>query len=58
MDPRDRRIKSRAAASAADKRVKREGKSAMVKVFKAKKGTFKLQPKKGTQEYEKLIKKM
>lgn len=51
-------IKSKAAVAAAKKRMKAEGSSAMVKVFKAKKGTFKLQPKKGTAAYKKLIKKM
>ena len=52
-------IKSKAAVSAAKKRMKREGASAMVKVFKpAKKGDFKLAPKKGTKKYKTLIKKM
>ena len=54
----DGTIKSKAAVAAAKKRMKAEGKTAMVKVFKAKKGTFKLQPKKGTAAYKKLIKKM
>ena len=58
MDPRDRRIKSKAASKAAKKRVTEEGSKAMVRVFKAKKGTFKLQPKKGTKKYKELIKKM
>lgn len=53
----DGSIKSKAAVAAAKKRMKEEGSKAMVKVFKAKKGTFKLQPKKGTQAYERLIKK-
>lgn len=57
MDPNDRRIKSIFASQRAKERVNREGSNAMVKVFKAKKGTFKLQPKKGTQAYERLIKK-
>jgi hypothetical protein len=39
-------------------RMKKEGKSAMVKVFKPKKSGFKLQPKEGTAAYKKLIKKM
>lgn len=54
----DGSIKSKAAVTAAKKRMKEEGSKAMVKVFKAKKGTFKLQPKKGTAGYKKLIKKM
>jgi len=54
----DGAIKSKTAVAAAKKRMKEEGKTAMVKVFKAKKGTFKLQPKKGTAAYKKLIKKM
>ena len=54
----DGTIKSKAAVAAAKKRMKDEGPKAMVKVFKAKKGTFKLQPKKGTAGYKKLIKKM
>ena len=54
----DGSIKSKAAVTAAKKRMKEEGSSSMVKVFKAKKGTFKLQPKKGTAGYKKLIKKM
>lgn len=54
----DGSIKSKAASQAAKQRMKDEGSSAMVKVFKAKKGTFKLQPKKGTAPYKKLIKKM
>ena len=42
-------IKSKAAVAAAKKRMKAEGAKAMVKVFKpAKKGDFKLVPKKGT----------
>lgn len=51
-------IKSKAASEAAKKRMKAEGSSAMVKVFKAPKGTFKIQPPKGTAAYKKLIKKM
>tara|TARA_Y100000389_G_scaffold150030_1_gene149488 strand:+ start:131 stop:340 length:210 start_codon:yes stop_codon:yes gene_type:complete len=54
----DGSIKSKAAVAAAKKRMKEEGKTAMVKVFKPKKGTFKLQPKKGTAAYKKLSKKM
>jgi hypothetical protein len=38
--------------------MKREGNKAMTKVFKPKKNGFKLQPKEGTKEYEKKIKKM
>ncbi len=52
-------IKSKAAVAAAKKRMKEEGAKAMVKVFKpAKKGDFKLAPKKGTKKYKTLIKKM
>ena len=51
-------IISIAARKAAVKRMKREGKKALVKVFKAKKTGFKLQPKEGTKEYKKKIKKM
>jgi|TARA_B110000305_G_scaffold52102_1_gene56980 hypothetical protein len=52
-------IKSKAAVSAAKKRMKSEGAKAMVKVFKpAKKGDFKLVPKKGTKKYKTLVKKM
>ena len=57
-DPKDGRIKSKAAHDAAMARMKREGKKAMVKVFKPKEGKFKLQPKEGTKAYDKLIKKM
>jgi len=52
------KIVSIAAREAALKRMKREGKKALVKVFKAKKTGFKLQPKEGTKKYKKLIKKM
>jgi hypothetical protein len=38
--------------------MKREGNKAMVNVFKPKANGFKLQPKAGTKEYEKKIKKM
>jgi hypothetical protein len=52
-------IKSKAAVAAAKKRMKEERAKAMVKVFKpAKKGEFKLVPKKGTKKYKTLIKKM
>ncbi len=52
-------IKSKAAVAAAKKRMKDEGKKAMVKVFKpVKKGDSKLAPKKGTKKYKTLIKKM
>jgi len=54
----DGRIKSKAAHDAALARMKSEGKKAMVKVFKPKKGKFALQPKAGTKAYEKKIKKM
>jgi len=39
-------------------RMKSEGKAAMVRVFKPKKGKFSLQPKEGTKAYEKKIAKM
>ena len=52
------KIVSIAARKSALKRMKREGKKALVKVFKAKKTGFKLQPKEGTKKYKKLIKKM
>jgi len=57
------RIVSIAASLAALERMKSEGNSAMVKVFKPVKSTkakpkFKLQPKKGTAAYKKRIKKM
>jgi len=54
----DGRIKSKKAQMAALERMKNEGKSAMVKIFKPKKSGFKLQPKEGTAAYKKLIKKM
>ena len=54
----DGRIKSRAASCAALVRMKREGKKALVKVFKPAKSGFKLQPREGTKEYAKKIKKM
>ena len=54
----DGQIKSKKAQMSALKRMKKEGKSAMVKVFKPKKSGFKLQPKEGTAAYKKLIKKM
>jgi hypothetical protein len=54
----DGRIKSKAASAAALERVKREGKKAMTNVFKPVKKGFKLQPKVGTKDYEKKIKKM
>ena len=55
---KDGRIVSKAASKAALKRMKAEGKKAMVRVFKPKKTGFKLQPKVGTKEYEKKIAKM
>lgn len=55
---KDGRIKSKAAVEAAVRRMKEEGKKSMVEVFKAKKGTFKLQPKAGTDAHKKLLKKM
>jgi len=38
--------------------MKREGKKHLTKVFKPKKGKFALQPKEGTKEYKKKMKKM
>jgi hypothetical protein len=38
--------------------MKREGKKALVKVFKPKKKGFGLQPKEGTKKYKTLVKKM
>lgn len=55
---KDGRVVSKAASKAALARMKKEGKKAMVKVFKPKAGKFKLQPKEGTKAYDKLIKKM
>ena len=58
MQGKDGLIKSKAAVAAAKQRMKEEGSKAMVKVFKAKKGVFKLQPKAGTAAHKKLVKKM
>ena len=58
MQGKDGLIKSKAAVAAAKQRMKEEGSKAMVKVFKPKKGVFKLQPKAGTAAYKKLVKKM
>jgi len=55
---KDGRVVSKAASKAALARMKKEGKKAMVKVFKPNKSGFKLQPKSGTAEYEKKIAKM
>ena len=55
---KDGRVVSKAASKAALARMKKEGKKAMVKVFKPKKSGFKLQPNSGTVEYEKKIAKM
>jgi len=52
------RIISKAARKSALARMKREGKQALVKVFKPKKKGFGLQPKEGTKKYKTLIKKM
>jgi len=51
-------IKSKAARDAALARMKREGSTAMVKVFKPIKKGFKLQPEQGTKEYNKKMEKM
>ena len=58
LDPNDNQIKSVAAHKAALARMKKEGKKHLTKVFKPKKGKFALQPKEGTKEYKKKIKKM
>ena len=52
------KLVSKAARKAAVARMEREGKKAHVKVFKAKNNGFKLQPKEGTKQYKKIIKKM
>lgn len=52
------RIVSKAARKAAIARMKREGKKSLVNVFRPKKEGFELQPKEGTESYEKKIKKM
>jgi|TARA_R100000742_G_C4263752_1_gene81622 hypothetical protein len=52
------RIVSKVARKSALARMKREGKKALVKVFKPKKKGFGLQPKEGTKKYKTLIKKM
>ena len=51
-------IVSKVARESALKRMKREGKKALVKVFKPKKKGFCLQPKECTKKYKTLIKKM
>jgi hypothetical protein len=58
LDPKDGQIKSVAAHQAALDRMKREGKKHLTKAFKPKKGKFALQPKEGTKEYKKKMKKM
>jgi len=58
LDPKDGQIKSVAAHQAALKRMEREGKKHLTKVFKPKKGKFTLQPKEGTAAYKKKMKKM
>ena len=58
LDPNDNQIKSVAAHKAALARMKKEGKKHLTKVFKPKKGKFALQPKEGTKDYKKKIKKM
>lgn len=55
---KDGRIVSKAASQAAIKRMKKEGKKHLVEVFKPPKKGFKLQPREGTREYERAIKKM
>lgn len=58
VQSKDGAIKSKAAVAAAKKRMKKEGKKHLTKVFKPKTGEFKPQPKKGTAAHAKLIKKM
>ena len=58
LDAKDHQIKSVAAHQAALDRMKKEGKKHLTKVFKPKKGKFALQPKEGTKDYKKKIKKM
>ena len=58
LDPNDGQIKSVAAHKAAVKRMEREGKKHLTKVFKPKKGKFALQPKERTKEYKKKMEKM
>lgn len=55
---KDGAIKSKAAVAAAKKRMKKEGKKHLTKVFKPKTGEFKPQPRRGTAAHAKLIKKM
>ena len=52
------KIVSKAARKAALVRMKEEGSKHLVKVFKPTKKGFKLQPKEGTKEYKKKVKKM
>jgi|TARA_B110000858_G_scaffold155936_1_gene178154 hypothetical protein len=58
LDPKDGQIKSVAAQQAALARMKNEGKKHLTSVFKPKKSGFKLQPKEGTKDYKKKMKKM
>tara|TARA_Y100000389_G_scaffold170680_1_gene177848 strand:- start:29180 stop:29443 length:264 start_codon:yes stop_codon:yes gene_type:complete len=59
IDGLDERGKYKNKVIAANERMKREGRKHLVKVFKPKKkGSFELQPKKGSTKYNKLIKKM
>ena len=58
LDSKDGQIKSVAAHQAALDRMKKEGKKHLTKVFKPAKGKFALQPKEGTKDYKKKIKKM
>ena len=58
LDPNDGQIKSVQAHKSALARMKKEGKKHLTKVFKPKKGKFALQPKEGTKEYKKKMKKM
>jgi hypothetical protein len=58
LDPKDGLIKSVAAHQAALDRMKKEGKKHLTSVFKPAKNGFKLQPKEGTKDYKKKMKKM
>ena len=52
------RIVSKAARKAALARMKEEGSKHLVKVFKPKRSGFQLQPKEGSKDYKKKVKKM
>lgn len=58
IDGLDERGKYKNKVKAANERMKREGRKHLVKAFTPTKGSFELQPKKGTPEYKKRVKKM